>query len=57
MRYDDNQARHRAATLIEQFERLDPERQELILNILDDLASRCSPCEPHPTHEVAATLQ
>jgi hypothetical protein len=57
MQYDDSQARQRAAMLVEQFERLDPARQELVLNILADLVSRTLSNGPHTTHAVSATLQ
>lgn len=51
------QARQRVAALIGYFECLDLARQNLVLNILADLASRCLESDLLPTHEVATTLQ
>jgi|GEM_PF-4883435 len=50
-------ARQRVAALIGHFKHLDSTRQDLVLNILADLVSRCPKSEPLPTHEAAATLQ
>jgi hypothetical protein len=60
MRHDSEhemQARQRVATLIGQFSRLDVERQNLVLDLVAEMASGTSKDDPVVTHDVAATLQ